>query len=120
MIKQNGSGSLTTEQSQFYEEQGYLIIPQLLSEKDLASAREAMTQKVSMIADELFADGLITDKLEDRPFPNRLAELFQDLSAENFLKYGRSSRPHPWLLHLDEQSENFGPGRIVNWRRTIR
>ncbi|UKS28659.1 phytanoyl-CoA dioxygenase family protein [Paenibacillus sp. HWE-109] len=51
-----------------------------------------MTQKVSSIADELYLDGLITDKLEDRPFPYRLAELFQDLSADHFLKYGRSWR----------------------------
>ncbi|WNR43858.1 phytanoyl-CoA dioxygenase family protein [Paenibacillus roseipurpureus] len=92
MIIQNRSGSLTTEQTQFYEEQGYLVIPNLLSEEDLASAREAMTQKVSMIADELFADGLISNKLEERPFQYRLAELFRGLSEENFLKYGRSWR----------------------------
>src|SRR4051812_41816024 len=85
-------GSLTKEHSQFYEEQGYLVIPQLLSDGDLASAREAMNAKVSMIADELYQDGLIANKLEDRPFPNRLAELFQQLSADHFLKYGRSWR----------------------------
>lgn len=92
MAAQINSGSLTKEQKQFYEDQGYLIIPHLLTEEDLASAREAMNAKVSMIAEELFQDGLIANKLEDRPFPNRLAELFQHLSAEQFLKYGRSWR----------------------------
>ncbi|MEC0226514.1 phytanoyl-CoA dioxygenase family protein [Paenibacillus alba] len=86
------SGSLTKEQAHFYEEEGYLVIPDLLSDEELAPAREAMTRKVSMIADELFQDGLIPNTLEDRPFQYRLAELFQDLSAENFLKYGRSWR----------------------------
>ena len=86
------SGSLTPDQVEFYETEGYLVLPHLLSETDLAPAREAMEHKVSMIADGLLADGLITDKLEHLPFRYRLAGLFANLTDKDFLKYGRSWR----------------------------
>jgi len=85
-------GSLTKEQIDFYNEEGYIVLPNLLTEDELIPIKEAMTTKVSMIAEELLQAGLIADKLEDRPFPLRLAELFADLTAEDFLKYGRSWR----------------------------
>ncbi len=86
------AGSLTAAQVEFYETEGYLVLPHLLNQADLAPAREAMEQKVDMIADGLLADGLITDKLEDLPFRTRLAALFADLTDADFLKYGRSWR----------------------------
>ncbi|MEK3914652.1 phytanoyl-CoA dioxygenase family protein [Paenibacillus sp. FSL H7-0331] len=86
------SGSLTKEQLDFYNDEGYLVLPELLTEEDLQAVKQAMSQKVTQIADELLAAGLITDTLADTPFPNRLADLFKDLSAEEFLKYGRSWR----------------------------
>lgn len=92
MVNKTASGSLSKEQIDLYNEQGYLVLPRLLSDEELAPAREAMNEKVSRIADELLRDGLIKDKLEDRPFRYRLAELFKDLNAEDFLKYGRSWR----------------------------
>ena len=92
MGEYSASGSLTKEQVEFYNEQGYIVLPRLLTEDELAPAREAMNEKVSQIADELFAAGLIDDKLEHRPFKYRLAELFKDLTAADFLKYGRSWR----------------------------
>lgn len=94
-------GSLSKEQVDFYNTEGYLVIPNLLQEEDLAQAIEAMTTKVSGIAEELMQAGLIHDKLEDRPFKYRLAELFKDLTAEHFLKYGRSWRDRiPGYFHL--------------------
>lgn len=84
--------SLTPEQIEFYDLEGYLVLPHLLSEDDTAGVRQAMQQKVDMIADALLADGLITDKYEEAPFESRLARLFADLSDEEFLKYGRSWR----------------------------
>ncbi|MCQ6560767.1 phytanoyl-CoA dioxygenase family protein [Paenibacillus mendelii] len=91
-MNMNISGSLTKEQIDFYNEEGYLVLPRLLTDQDMAPVKEAMNQKVSMIADELYREGLITDRLEERPFPLRLAELFQNLTAEDFLKHGRSWR----------------------------
>ncbi|WP_181907276.1 phytanoyl-CoA dioxygenase family protein [Cohnella lupini] len=85
-------GSLTKEQIEFYNVEGYIVLPNLLTDEELMPAREAMNRKVSMIADELLQNGLIEHKLEHRPFRYRLAELFQHLSADDFLKYGRSWR----------------------------
>ena len=92
MSATNLKGGLSQEQLEQYDSDGYLVIPGLLDEEDLAAPRQAMEQKVSQIADELFADGLITDKLENRPFQYRLAELFKGLSEEHFLKFGRGWR----------------------------
>lgn len=101
MINPSISGILTKDQVQFYNEQGYIVLPHLLSDQELEPARAAMNQKVSMIADELFQAGLISDKLEDRPFKYRLAELFTNLTAEHFLKFGRSWRDRlPGYFHL--------------------
>jgi ectoine hydroxylase-related dioxygenase (phytanoyl-CoA dioxygenase family) len=85
-------GSLTTDQLAFYEREGYLLLPRLLDDPDMAPAREAMTQKVDMIADELLADGLIADRLAGAPFETRLAQLFAHLTDREFLRYGRSWR----------------------------
>jgi ectoine hydroxylase-related dioxygenase (phytanoyl-CoA dioxygenase family) len=94
-------GSLTEAQVAFYDREGYLVLERLLSDEDLAPAREAMMWKVDQIADALFRDGLIADKLEHRPFKYRLAELFAGLSDEQFLKYGRSWRDRlPGYFHL--------------------
>jgi phytanoyl-CoA hydroxylase len=92
MQTQEKSHGLSPEQIQEYDAKGFLVLPDLLNEADMVSVREALNQKVSMIADDLFEHGLITDKLEDRPFPNRLAELFRGLSDQDFYKFGRSWR----------------------------
>ena len=95
------SGSLTKEQIDFYNEEGYVVLPRLLTDEDMAPAIEAMNRKVSMIAEELKRANLITDTLEHRPFKYRLAELFAGLSSDEFLKYGRSWRDRlPGYFHL--------------------
>jgi ectoine hydroxylase-related dioxygenase (phytanoyl-CoA dioxygenase family) len=85
-------GSLSGEQLELYETDGYIVIPDLLNQADLEPARQAMEAKVSMIADDLYAEGLITDKLTERPFEYRLADLFKGLTDRDFLKYGRGWR----------------------------
>lgn len=95
------AGSLTQEQLEFYETEGYVVLPELLTDDDMKPAREAMETKVSQIAGELFAAGVIRDKREDSPFKYRLAELFKDLTDRDFLKYGRSWRDRlPGYYHL--------------------
>ena len=94
-------GSLSDEQVQAYEVEGYVVLPHLLVDKDLIPVREAMMEKVSQLADDLYADGLISDKLENEPFERRLARLFANLSDKEFLKYGRSWRDRkPGYFHL--------------------
>jgi phytanoyl-CoA hydroxylase len=85
-------GSLSPEQIRFYEVEGYIVLPRLLNEEDMAGVRQAMASKVDRIAGELFNSGLISDKLEDWPFERRLAGLFEKLTDADFLKYGRSWR----------------------------
>lgn len=85
-------GSLSKEQLEHYNTEGYIVLPNLLNEEDMQHPKEAMMAKVSQIAEELYRDGLIADKLEHLPFPNRLAELFKHLTETEFLKYGRSWR----------------------------
>lgn len=94
-------GSLTAEQIQHYDEEGYIVLEQLLNETDMAPVKAALTAKVDWIADQLIADGLIGDRLENRPFESRLAELFAHLNEKHFLKYGRSWRDrHPGYYRL--------------------
>jgi ectoine hydroxylase-related dioxygenase (phytanoyl-CoA dioxygenase family) len=115
-------GSLTAEQVDFYNRQGYLVLEKLLSDADLAPAREAMTQKVDWIADELVRDGKAPDALRHRPFKYRLAELFAGLTDRDFLKYGRSWRdrlPGYFLLMsnpkiLDAVQSLIGPEIFAN------
>jgi phytanoyl-CoA hydroxylase len=91
-MPKSSTGSLTAEQVATYDREGYLVLPCLLSEQDLAPAREALCRKVSEIANELLADGLISDKRESDPFETRLVNLFKGLTEADFLKYGRSWR----------------------------
>src|SRR5262245_50878396 len=94
-------GSLSKEQCDFYDREGYLVLEGLLSEGDIAVVQQSLTDKVDQIAEQLLAAGLIQDTLKDRPFPTRLAELFGQLTADHFLKYGRSWRDRlPGYYHL--------------------
>lgn len=87
-----GTGSLTAEQVAFYDREGYLLLPDLLNENDLAWVQREMEAKVEEIAQDLLASGLVSDAHPDAPFPFRLAALFDGLTDAHFLKYGRSWR----------------------------
>ena len=76
-------GSLTSEQVEFYNTHGYLVRDRLLADAELAPARAAMSEKLDRIANELLRDGKINDPLKNRPFPNRLAELFARLTDQD-------------------------------------
>lgn len=96
-----GKGSLSPAQIQHYDEEGYLVLPGLLNDRDMEPARDAMNEKVSEIIDQLQAEGRIASKLEDRPFESRLAEAFANLGEVDFLKYGagwRDRRPGYFYL----------------------
>ncbi len=85
-------GSLTPEQIQFYDQEGYLALSHLLNDMDMAAVITSMQQKVDEIANDLYANNLISDKLEDESFENRLARLFAGKTDAEFLQYGRSWR----------------------------
>jgi ectoine hydroxylase-related dioxygenase (phytanoyl-CoA dioxygenase family) len=83
---------LNAEQIEFYDEEGYLVLPGYLSDCDLDGARAAMEEKVEEMARDLLDAGMINDTLPEEPFKTRLAKLFDGLSDEHFLKYGRGWR----------------------------
>jgi phytanoyl-CoA hydroxylase len=92
-LRNGNGGSLSTDQVGQYDEQGYLVLPGLLSEQDLAPARGAMMEKVDQVAHALLEAGLIGDLLADEPFETRLARLFESLSGEDFVAFtGQSWR----------------------------
>jgi ectoine hydroxylase-related dioxygenase (phytanoyl-CoA dioxygenase family) len=95
------SGILSKEQVERYNIEGYLVLENLLNDEDMAPVKEAMMQKVDRIADDLFAEGLIKDKLVDAPFEKRLALLFEGLTDQHFLKFGRGWRDRfPGYYHM--------------------
>jgi len=85
-------GSLTAEQKDLYETEGYLVLPGLLSQEELQPIKDSLSGKVEGIARQLAEQGLITDLHEDAPFEHRLAKLFEGLSEVEFNKVGRSWR----------------------------
>jgi ectoine hydroxylase-related dioxygenase (phytanoyl-CoA dioxygenase family) len=87
-----GLGSLTQEQINFYDTEGYLVLENLLDETDMAPAIAALNQKVDAIAAELVRDGIVKDDMKNEPFKYRLAKLFAGRSDKDFLEYGRSWR----------------------------
>jgi len=91
-MPQRHAGGLTAAQIEFYETEGYVVLPHLLCEADLIPVQQALETKVSMIAADLLAAGLINDPMEHLPFRTRLAGLFSNLTDADFLKYGRSWR----------------------------
>jgi len=84
--------SLTAEQLEFYEREGYLVLDPFLSAEEMAPARAAMMHKTDIIAQDLLENGLIADTLEGLPFEIRLARLFSGLTDAEFLKFGRGWR----------------------------
>lgn len=94
-------GSLTPGQIAHYDREGYLMLPTLLTEQEMQPVREALQQKVETIAEQLLADKMIADPIKNEPFETRLARLFDGLSDQDFLQYGRSWRDRlPGYFHL--------------------
>lgn len=92
IMRTGNNGTLTSEQVERYDTEGYLIIEDLLDDNDLDVVRAAMTEKVDWIAAALIAAGKVTDPLTEVAFPYRLARLFDRLTDEDFLEFGRGWR----------------------------
>jgi len=105
-----GAGSLTPEQIAFYDREGYLVLENLLNDEDMQPFRDSVNHRVEEIAEELSQQGLISHKHTDSPFETRLADLFSDLTVEDFLKYGRSWRDRlPGYFHLMSNPKLIDP-----------
>ncbi len=71
---------LSSQQRQRYEEDGYLIIPNLLNDRDLAPVRRAIMRHVDQEAKRLSSEGEIKDLHERLPFTRRLKEVYRSLN----------------------------------------
>jgi len=85
-------GSLTAAQKEQYETEGYMVLPDLVTQAELQPIKDSLSEKVESIAAELAEKGLITDLHKDSPFEHRLAALFSGLSDREFNTFGRSWR----------------------------
>ena len=95
-------GSLTPEQLDFYNREGYLVLPHLLTRRRWRPAARRCTRKSSMIAGRAVC-GRADRRTSWRtaPFETRLARLFANLTDKEFLRYGRSWRDRlPGYYHL--------------------
>lgn len=121
-ISRDSAGSLTADQVDFYSSEGYVVLDTFLTESDMAPVRGAMSDKVSEIAVEMMAAGKLSSLLEEEPFETRLAKMFEGLSDEEFLAFGRSWRDrHPGYYHfmntpkiLDAVESLIGPEIFAN------
>ena len=95
------AGSLSSEQIEFYDREGYVVLENLLNHEDMLPFRQSVNLRVDEIAQDLYQSGLIPHKFESSPFENRLADLFTGLTDAHFLKYGRGWRNRlPGYFHL--------------------
>ncbi len=90
--RKGNQGTLSNDQVNFYDLEGYLVLPSLLDEKDMAGVIASMEEQVDDIADDLYRRGVIKDKREHSPYESRLAELFEGKEDVEFLRYGRGWR----------------------------
>jgi phytanoyl-CoA hydroxylase len=96
-----GTGSLTPAQIEFYDAEGYVVLERLLGPEDMGPFRESVNIRVDEIASDLHQMGLIPHEFKSSPFETRLADLFANLSDQEFLKYGRGWRDRlPGYFHL--------------------
>lgn len=99
-------GSLTPEQIAFYDTEGYFVLERLLNHDDMQPFRDSVNLRTDEIAEDLLKLGLIPHKFESSPFETRLAHLFQNLTDQHFLKYGRGWRDRlPGYYHLMSNSK---------------
>lgn len=87
-----GTGSLSKEQIAQYDEIGYVVLPELLSDADLKAVINSMSLKVEEIGQDLLKNGLISEVFSDSSFETRLVRLFAGLTEKDFLKFGRGWR----------------------------
>jgi ectoine hydroxylase-related dioxygenase (phytanoyl-CoA dioxygenase family) len=78
---------ITAGQRAQFEEQGYLILPKVLSPDVVKSARESIEELVDNEARKLMEQGLISDPLKEEPFETRWLRLFEnklDMAPDSF------------------------------------
>jgi ectoine hydroxylase-related dioxygenase (phytanoyl-CoA dioxygenase family) len=78
---------ITAGQRAQFEEQGYLILPKVLSPDVVEGARESINELVDDQARKLMEQGLISDPLNEEPFETRWLRLYEnklDIAPDSF------------------------------------
>ncbi|MCH8222435.1 MAG: phytanoyl-CoA dioxygenase family protein [Chloroflexi bacterium] len=92
-------GSLSPEQVEQFDEQGYLLVKDVLDpETDLDPIIAEYDGVLDALADELFEAGEIESKYEDLPFGKRLSQIYVD-SGKVHSQYFDFSLPQKGVQH---------------------
>ena len=85
---------LTAEQVKHFEDEGYLMVPDVFTEAELQPLRDEITAVIDEAARGLLAAGKISQTWEDEPFETRLTRIFAE--SEEILRpiVGRAGGGH--------------------------
>jgi ectoine hydroxylase-related dioxygenase (phytanoyl-CoA dioxygenase family) len=78
---------ITQSQQDQFENEGYIILPKVLSSDVVEGARQSVQELIDIEADKLMKQGLISDLFKDEPFETRWLRLFEnklDLAPDSF------------------------------------
>lgn len=70
--------TLSKQQTEQFDQEGYFILRQVLSQAEVEGAQQAMQQLVDREAHKLLEQGLISDLMKGEPFETRFWRLFQN------------------------------------------
>jgi phytanoyl-CoA hydroxylase len=104
------SGVLTESQVRAFHEDGFLLLPSVLSDDDLEPIIREFEDAVDEKARAAFAEGRLRSLYEDEPFERRLALIDRDCDEVFYALFGKSHHGqalfdlmrHPKLLDLVE------------------
>lgn len=78
---------ITQQQQDQFENEGYIILPKVLSQDVVEGARQSVQELVDREADKLMDQQLISERFENEPFETRWLRLFEnklDLAPDSF------------------------------------
>lgn len=78
---------ITQQQQDQFENEGYIILPKVLSQDVVEGARQSVQELVDGEADKLMDQQLISERFENEPFETRWLRLFEnklDLAPDSF------------------------------------
>ncbi len=105
------AGPLSPEQVDFFHREGYLVVPQLFTDRDLQPVIDEINQEIDRLAAQLLAQGRLSRTYSQEGFERRLAKISQETDqVARAIWGGMLAGPaffnlirHPKLLDVAEQ-----------------
>lgn len=72
------SKRLTDSQTRFFQDEGYLICPDIFEPSDLDPLRRELAERIARKVRQIHAEGKIQDTYDDEPFERRLTRIYHD------------------------------------------